>query len=314
MAIYLLQRVSLAVLICALAMVVLFGMIYVIPGDPASVALGPRATPAMKEALRASMGLDHAVPIQLFNYLSAVVTGDLGQDVWTKRSVTGILAKALPHTLVLILSGLGGAALIGVPLGCFSAVRRNSWIDKLVAVVSVGAISIPSFVVAVYLLLLFAVVLKWFPAIGAGRPGNLPDQLWHLVLPAVALGFGWVGYLSRIVRASMLEVLGEDHIRTANAFGLPERRVAMNYALRIAIVPTITVLGLAFGSLLSGAVFTEIVFSRPGIGRLVYDAVLARNYPVVQGVVLSTVVLFVTANLLADLTIAWLDPRVRARL
>ncbi len=314
MAIYLLQRISLAVLICALAMVVLFGMIYVIPGDPASVALGPRATPAMKEALRASMGLDRALPVQLFNYFSAVVTGDLGQDVWTRRSVSGIIAKALPQTLVLILAGLGGAALIGVPLGCFSAVRRNSWIDKLAAVVSVGAISIPSFVVAVYLLLLFAVILKWFPAIGAGRPGNLPDQLWHLVLPAIALGFGWVGYLSRIVRASMLEVMGEDHIRTAKAFGLPERRIVMNYALRIAIVPTITVLGLAFGSLLSGAVFTEIVFSRPGIGRLVYDAVLARNYPVVQGVVLSTVILFVTANLLADLTIAWLDPRVRARL
>ena len=312
MGIYVLQRISLAILICVLAMTILFGMIYVIPGDPASVALGPRATPAMKEALRVSMGLDHPLPVQLLNYFSSVATGDLGQDVWTKRSVTGIVARALPYTLGLILAGLGSAVVIGVPLGCYSAVRRNSWADRLAAVVSVGTISIPSFVVAVYLLLCFAVTLKWFPAIGAGRSGNLPDQLWHLVLPALALGLGWVGYLSRIVRASMLELMGEDHIRTAKAFGLSEWRIVMNYALRIAIVPTVTVLGLAFGSLLSGAVFTEIIFHRPGIGRLVYDAVLARNYPVVQGVVLSTVFLFVLGTLLADLIIAWLDPRVRA--
>jgi peptide/nickel transport system permease protein len=218
----------------------------------------------------------------------------------------------LPNTLVLIGAALGWAVLVGIPLGCYSAIRRNSWIDRLTAILAVGTISIPSFVVAIYALLLFAVTLNWFPVIGAGDPGDFGDQVWHLVLPSFAVGLGWVGYLARIVRASMLEVMGEHHIRTARAFGLPEAKIVFHYALRIAILPTVTLLALAIGGLLSSAVFAENIFARPGIGKLIVDAANFRNFPVVQGAVLTTVALFALAMPIADLLVAWLDPRVRS--
>jgi peptide/nickel transport system permease protein len=181
-------------------------------------------------------------------------------------------------------------------------------------ILSVGTISIPSFVVAIYALLLFAIELDWFPVIGAGEDGNLGDQVWHLVLPSFAVGLGWVGYLARLVRASMLEVMGENHVRTARAFGLPEPKIILHYALRIAILPTITLLALAIGGLLSSAVFAENIFARPGIGKLIVDAANLRDYPLVQGAALTTVALFAFAMPIADLIIAWLDPRVRATL
>ena len=173
-------------------------------------------------------------------------------------------------------------------LGCFSATHRGSWLDRAIGVLSVSAIAVPSFVVALYSLLVFAVALRWLPAIGAGEAGDLGDQLRHLVLPAFAIGLGWVGYIARLVRASMLEVMGENYIRTARAFGLPERRIVYRYALTVAILPTVALLGVGIGNLLSGAVFAEIVFARPGIGKLIYDSVLNRNYPVVMGAVLVT--------------------------
>jgi peptide/nickel transport system permease protein len=179
-------------------------------------------------------------------------------------------------------------------------------------VLSVGTISIPSFVVAIYALLIFAIEVNWFPVIGAGEPGDLGDQIWHLVLPSFAVGLGWVGYLARLVRASMLEVMGEHHVRTARAFGLPEAKIILHYALRIAILPTVTMLALAIGGLLSSAVFAESIFARPGIGKLIVDSAYLHNYPVVQGAVLTTVALFALAMPIADLLIAWLDPRVRA--
>lgn len=314
MLIYALQRLGLAVLICTVAMTILFSMVYLLPGDPATLALGPRATPAMKEQLKIEMGLDQPVPVQLMHFFGNVVTGNLGTDVWTKRPVTDIVMESLPYTIILAVTGLGWAVLLGVPLGCYSAIRRNTPIDKITGILSVSAISMPSFVVSIYGLLIFAVALKWLPAIGAGEKGAYVDQLLHLILPAFAIGLGWVGYLARLVRASMLEVMNENHIRTARAFGLPERVIVVRYALRLAILPTITLLGIAFGSLLSGAVFAEIVFTRPGLGRLVYDSVTNRNYPVVQGAVLTTVFLFVLCTLMADMLVAWLDPRVRSSL
>ncbi len=311
---YTVQRIGLAVVICAIAMTILFSLVYAIPGDPASIALGPRATPEMKEALRVRMGLDQPLPVQLVRFFANVVEGDLGYDVWTKRAVTTIVMESLPYTLALALVGLGWAVLLGIPLGCYSALYRNTLADKIAGVISVSAISMPSFLVAVYSLLLFAVTLHWFPALGAGERGDLADQLHHLVLPAFAIGLGWVGYLARLVRASMLEVMGENHVRTARAFGLPERMVVLHYALRLAILPTVTLLGIAVGSLLSGAVFAELVFNRPGIGLLVYNAASTRNYPVVMGTVLVTVFVFVSCQLVADLLVALLDPRVRRSL
>jgi peptide/nickel transport system permease protein len=311
---YALQRIGLAILICVVAIALLFASVYVIPGDPATIALGPRATPEIIAEFRDRMGLDQPVIVQMARFFGRVLMGDLGIDVFSQESVSTLVFASLPYTLALIGAGLGWAAIIGIPLGCYSAGRRNTLVDKLTGIISVGTISIPSFVVAVYASLLFAVTLNWFPAIGAGEPGNYLDQFRHLVLPAAALGLGWVGYLARIVRASMLEVLGENHIRTTQAFGIPEPRIVFQYALRLAILPTVTLLGLAVGHLLSSAVFTEIVFARPGIGKLVFDAVMVRNYPLVMGAVLVTVGLFALATTLSDLIIAWLDPRVRASL
>ena len=312
--IYTLWRIGLAVLIISVAMALLFGMIYMVPGDPASIALGPRATPEMKAALKIKMGLDQPLPLQFFYFFRNVIQGDLGIDVWSNRSVTVIVFEQLPHTLALTLMGLGWAIFIGIPLGCYSAIRRNSFLDKLTGIFSVSVIAIPSFVVAIYSLLVFAVALRWLPAIGVGEPGDLVDQFRHLLLPSLAIGLGWVGYLARLVRASMLEVLGENYIRTARAFGLPDHVIVFRYALKLAILPTVMLLGVGVGNLLSGAVFVEIVFARPGIGKLIFDAVITRNYPVVMGSVLVTIGLFVTATLISDLVAAWLDPRVRASL
>ncbi len=314
MLIYTAQRIGMALLICIVTTTTLFSFAYVIPGDPATIALGPRATPEMKEALRARMGLDQPLPVQLSHFFGNVLSGDLGIDVFSNRSVSAIVFEALPYTLALAAAGLGWAILLGVPLGSYSALRRNSLIDKLTGIVSVGAISMPSFVVGIYSVLFFAVTLNWFPAIGAGESGRLGDQLWHLVLPAFAVGIGWVGYLARLVRASMLEVMNESYIRTARAFGLPARVIVFRYALRMAILPTITLLGIAVGGLLSSAVFVEVVFNRPGIGQLALTAANTRNYPVVMGVTLVTVFLFTLFTTIADLIVAVLDPRVRASL
>jgi peptide/nickel transport system permease protein len=295
-------------------MVMLFTALKLIPGDPATIMLGSRASAEMRARITQELGLDQPVWSQLATFFGRLVQGNLGTDLWSQRPVAQMVAESLPYTLSLIAAGLGWAALIGIPLGCFSAVRRNSVADRLTGVLSVATISIPSFVVAIYAILLFAIELDWFPIIGAGEPGDLRDQIAHLVLPAFALGLGWVGYLARIVRASMLEVMGENHVRTARAFGLPELRIIRSYALRLAILPTITLLAVAIGGLLSGAVLVEAIFARPGIGKLIVDAASMRNFPVVQGAVLTTVALFALTMPLADLLVAWLDPRVRATL
>jgi peptide/nickel transport system permease protein len=314
MFLYVLQRIGLAALICFTAMVMLFTALKLVPGDPATIMLGSRASAEMKARITEEMMLDKSVPEQLVVFFTRIFHGNLGIDVWSQRPIATLIWDNLPYTLLLIGVGLGWAALIGIPLGCYSAIRRNSFLDKLTGVISVGTISIPSFVVAVYVILLFSIELGWLPFIGAGEPGDPVDQALHLVMPGFALGLGWVGYLSRIVRASMLEVMSENHVRTARAFGLPELQIVKSYALRIAILPTITLLALAIGSLLSSAVFIEFLFARPGIGKLIVDAANIRNVPVVQGAVLTTVFLFTIAMLLADLLIVWLDPRARAKL
>lgn len=305
------RRSLLALLILFLAVSLLFAMIHMMPGDPANVILGPKASPQLKAELAQRMGLDKPLPAQLGRFYTDLARGDLGIDVFSNREVSDIVFEQLPYTLALVLVAIGGATLLGVPLGCFAAVRRNSLLDRITAVMSVAVIAIPSFVVALYLLLWLAVKWRWFPAMGAGADGDIADQARHLVLPAIALGLGWVGYIARLVRASMLEVMEENHIRTARAFGLPERTVILHYALRIAVLPTVTILGLGIGTMLSGALFAEIVFSRPGIGKLLHEAVLTRNYPVVMGSVLVTTAFFVLSTLVSDIVNAALDPRLR---
>lgn len=312
--IYAIKRIGLSVVIVCLAALALFALLHLIPGDPVSIALGPRATPEIQARYAEKMHLDEPVVVQFLIFAGNVLQGDLGSDVFSERPVALTVAEQLPYTLVLAFAGLGWSALIGVPLGCFSAVRPNSLVDRITGVFSVGTIAMPSFLVSIWAILVFAIMFRWMPVIGGGESGDILDQAWHLILPAFAVGLGWVGYFARMVRASMLEVMGENYIRAARAFGLRRRTIVYRYALRIAILPTITLIGIGFGTLLSGTVFAEIIFSRPGIGKLIYSMVLSRNFPVVQGAVMVTVALYVLVTLLADLVVAWIDPRVRATL
>ncbi len=311
---YLLKRIGLAIIIIVVSVSMLYIMILMAPGDPVSVILGPRATPELRQELHSQMGLDKPFVVQLITFLGNVARGDLGTDVFSNRKVTQIVLEQLPYTIVLILTAIAGATVFGIPLGCYSAVYRNSFLDKITGVLSVGVIAIPAFVVAIYALLLFAVALQWLPAIGAGKEGDFVNQMKHLILPALSIGMGWIGYIARLVRASMLEVLGENFVRTARAFGLTESVIIFHYALRLAILPTIALLGVAIGYMLSSAVFAEIIFARPGIGKLIYDAVTTRNYPIVMGSVLATTVLFVLSTTLTDILSAVLDPRIRESL
>ncbi len=314
MLVYVAKRIALAILIVLVAIFSLFVMLHAIPGDPVSIALGPRATPEIQAAYAAKMHLDKPLATQFLIFFGNVLQGDLGSDVFSNRSVTSILLDQLPYTISLAVASLAWAALLGIPIGCLSATRRGSWIDRLSGIISIGTIAIPSFLVSIWAILLFAIHLNLFPVIGAGDEGDLVDQALHLVLPSFAIGLGWVGYLARMVRASMLEVMGENYIRSARAFGLRNRVIVYRYALRVAILPTITLMGVGFGGLLSGTVFAEIIFARPGIGKIIYDMVLNRNFPVVQGAVMATVGLYVIVTLISDLLVAYLDPRVRETL
>jgi peptide/nickel transport system permease protein len=314
MTVYLIKRLGLSLAVVIAVVLVLFSLLHLIPGDPATIALGTRATPEAVARYAAKMHLDEPVAVQFFIYVKNAAMGDLGVDVFSDRDVTTIVMDRMGFTLILVVASLAWAVLLGIPLGCFSAVRPNTWLDRITGILSVGTIAVPSFLVSIWALLIFAIALGWLPAIGAGEPGDTLDQAAHLVLPAFAVGLGWVGYLARMVRASMLEVMSENYIRSARAFGLPPRRIVYGYALRVAILPTITLIGMGFSGLLSGAVFAEIIFSRPGVGKLIYDTVNARNFPVVQGAVLITTSLYIIITLISDLVVAWLDPRVRETL
>jgi peptide/nickel transport system permease protein len=292
-------------------LIILFGLTYLMPGDPASAMLGPRATPELVAELNQRLHLDRSMPVRLGYYLTGVVKGDLGISVWSGHTVSSLLAEALPHTALLALTSLGVAALIGILLGAFAAVRRDSPIGGAVTIVSLLGVAVPDFVAALILMLLFCVLIPILPALGAGSAGDPVDIAVHLILPASALGIGWIGYLARLTRESMLDVLDSDYIRTARAFAIPGPTIAYRYALKNAVIPSITVIGLGVGKLLGGAVFVEIIFNRPGIGKLIVDAVYARDFPVVQGGILLATILFVLANLIADISYAFVDPRIQ---
>ena len=293
------------------AMLLLFAMTVLVPGDPAAILLGPQASPEYAARFVAEMGLDQPVPVRFLRFFGHLLVGDLGTDVLNGRPVAATVGAVLPYTVVLTFASILLAMVVGVPLGAFAATRPGSVADHLLATVSVAFIAVPSFVVAILLLLVFSVWLDWLPVLGTGREGDWGDQAVRLVLPTVALSVGWVGFIARLVRTSMLEVLSEPYIRTVRAYGLPGWQVIFKYALKNAFIPALAILGLGVGRLLGGAVLVEIVFARPGLGRLVLDAINARNYPVLQGAVLVVVVLFVGTNLVVDLLYAALDPRMR---
>jgi peptide/nickel transport system permease protein len=308
---YLLRRLGLSLAILVTAVLALFSLIYVVPGDPATIALGPRATVEQKAVFRERMGLDQPLIVQAARFVTHLAQGDLGTDILTKRPVLDLVASALPKTVTLAVVGLGWAITLGIPLGVWSAMQPNGWIDRLIGIFATSVIALPAFLVAIYALIIFAVILGWLPAIGAGEAGDYGDQARRLILPAFAIGVGWVGYIARLVRAAMLETLNENHVRTYRAFGVSDLRIALRYVLPIAMVPVVAVLGVGMGSLLSGAVLVEVVFARPGLGSLAHDAVMSRNFPVLLGTVVVTTALYVVANLVADVIAALLDPRIR---
>ena len=292
-------------------LVLLSMLVHLVPGDPVQIMIGPTASDEFAARVRAEMGLDDPIPVQVVSFIWDAVRGDLGNDFVSNRPVTAMIGAVLPHTIVLALAGLGLAALLGLPLGVFAAIHPGSLIDRTIALVSIVMITLPAYVAGLLLLLTFSVALRWFPAMGAGEFSDPFDYLSRLVLPVVALAMSWLGYLARLTRASMLEVLNADYLRTARSLGLAEGRIHYVYALRSAVIPVVAVLGVGLGHLLGGAVFVEVIFNRPGLGSLFYDAIATRNFPVVRGIAVVVASIFVVTNLLADLSYRYLDPRIR---
>jgi peptide/nickel transport system permease protein len=311
MLVYLIKRALMTVLVLLVVMVLLALLVNIVPGDPARTILGARASPAVIERVRASMDLDKPVPVQVINFIKNILRGSFGTDVFSGQSINEQIKSNLPHTLILAWGSLALAVFIGVPLGVFSATHPNSWLDRVTAIISISFITLPSYVIGLFLLLIFAVELKVLPAMGLGKAGDPVDYIQHLILPAIALAVGWVGYLARLVRSSTLEILNETYIRAAMASGIRKNVVQYKYALKGALIPTVAVLGVGLGNLMGGAVFVEIIFSRPGMGSLIYNAISTRNYPVVRAGVLVVAVLFIFANLLADISYTYLDPRIQ---
>ncbi len=293
------------------ALIVVFGVVtlvffllHLVPGDPVEVMLGESSQPADREALRHALGLDETLPVQFERYLEGLLRFDLGQSLHSRRPVAELLLERLPATLELAAAALLIALLLALPLGIMAALKRGSAWDHGAMAVAMLGVSIPNFWMGPILILVFSLWLGWFPV--SGREGWL-----SLCLPALTLGTALAAILSRMVRATLLDVLSEDYIRTARAKGLPERQVILRHALRNTWLPLTTLLGLQLGALLAGAVITEIVFSWPGIGQLTIEAIQRRDYPLVQGCVLLISLSYVLVNTLTDIVYARLDPRIR---
>lgn len=281
-----------------------FVLVHSIPGDPVEVMLGESAASADREVLRQNLGLDEPLPIQFFQYVAKVAQGDLGVSIHSKKPIVDLLAERLPATIKLAALALMIAISIGVPLGIVAALKADRWADNLATVLSLTVSAMPHFWLGPLLMMVFALWLGWLPVSGM-------DANASIILPALTLGFGLAAILTRMTRASMLEVLHEDFIRTARAKGLPEKTVILKHALRAALLPIVTVLGLQLGSLLAGTVITETVFAWDGIGRLLVESIEKRDYPVTQACVLVIALTYVFVNLLTDIIYTRIDPRVR---
>jgi peptide/nickel transport system permease protein len=311
---YLARRLLLLVPVLAGVSVVIFMVLHLSPGDPVEIMLGSQATHEDRTRLRAELGLDQPLHVQYVRWLGHVARGDLGRSLWMKRPVLDEVLGRFKATLVLTGTALLLSSLAGVALGVASATRPNSALDRLSAVASLFGASMPSFWLGIVLMVLFALRLGWLPASGmyaAYGGGDLRDLLAHLVLPAVTLAAASVTIIARLTRATMLETLGQDYIRTARAKGVVERAVVLRHGLKNALIPIVTVIGVQAGYLLGGAVLTETVFAWPGVGTLMVQGILARDFPLVQGCVLVVALSFVLVNLAVDLLYAWFDPRIR---
>ena len=292
-----------------LVVTVVFLLIHIVPGDPIVLMLGEGATAGDVASLRHAFGFDLPVHTQYFHYWRGLLHGDMGQSLRLHDSVLHLVAQRYPYTLALTAAAMAIGLALALPAGVVSARRRGTWVDRTIGVVSLTGLSFPNFALGPILILVCAIGIGWFPVSGAGEGGR--DFLLHLVLPAVTLGLGVAAILTRMVRTSMLEELGQDYIRTARAKGLSEGAVVYKHALRNALNPVLTVVGLQFGSLLAGAIVTETIFGWPGLGRLTLSAISNRDYPLVQGCILAVGLTYVAVNLLTDAAYALADPRVR---
>jgi peptide/nickel transport system permease protein len=283
-----------------------------VPGDPASVMAGPQATKAEVEQVRAQLGLDEPFIRQLSRWYVGLAQGDLGRSILLGRSVTQAIVERLPVTIALALLAFAFTLAIGVPAGIVAAMRQNSWVDQAVMTVALIGVSLPNFWLALMLIILFSVTLELLPA---GGYVPLAQGVWpwfkSLFLPALSLGLLQIGLLARITRSTMLEILRQDYVRTAKAKGLRRWKVIGKHALKNALIPVVTIIGIIFSLLLSGSVVIETVYSLPGLGRLLANSIISRDYPVIQGGLLVTAAMFVAINLAVDVLYAVLDPRVR---
>jgi ABC-type dipeptide/oligopeptide/nickel transport system permease component len=301
---YLLARILYTLPVIWLVVSLVFLLIHLVPGDPIQQMLGEGVPVADLQAARHTYGFDLPLGQQYMNYWKGVLHGDLGASLRYNQSVAKLLGQRYPYTLQLTLAALLVAIVLSIPAGVHSARRRNDWDDRTISVVSLFGLSFPNFALGPILILLFSIKLGWLPVSGAG-------SFAHIVLPAVTMGSALAAILTRMVRTSMLEELSQDYIRTARAKGLNETAVVYRHALRNAMIPVITVLGLQFGALLAGAIVTEKIFSWPGIGRLTIDAISNRDYYVVQGCILAIGLTYVAVNLLTDMVYSVLNPRIR---
>ena len=302
---YILLRIALAVPTIILVSVLVFLMLYLTPGDPASIYVGDRqATPERLAQVRHEMGLDRPILVQYADFATGMLRGGASRSLQTNRAVSDEIMERLPSTLELTIAAFLISVFIGGGLGILSALRPNSWFDTATRAVAMAGVSMPVFWLGALVIFIFSVQLRWFPVTGEGG--------WErLVMPAAVLGLVTAAPLMRLVRGSMLEVMGMDYITTARAKGQRESAVVLGHGLRNALIPIVTVMGLQLGALLGGAVITEAVFARPGIGRLIVDSILSKDFPVVQATILYVAVIYIVINLVVDISYGFLDPRIR---
>jgi peptide/nickel transport system permease protein len=312
MGIFILRRLLLTLPVMAVVALFVFSLLYVAPGDPATMIAGDQATPAEVERIRVSLGLDQPFAIRFGAWAFAALQGDLGNSLFSGQSVASMIAQRIPPTLSLMILTLLISVSVAVPLGVVAAARHGSWIDRAVSSFAILGFSLPVFVVGYVLAYVFALELSWFPVQGyAPSSAGLGPFIHHLILPALALSGGYVALITRITRSAMLDVLSQDYVRTAKAKGMGRRSVLFVHALKNAALPIISIVGIGVATLISGAVVTETVFGIPGLGRLIVDALLRRDYPIIQGVVLVFSFAYIVVNLGVDVLYTLLDPRIR---
>ena len=308
---YTIRRVLLAIPVMLMVATAVFLLLRLTPGDPAGVILGPEATEERRLALRRELGLEDPLPVQYVRWLGKAVQGDLGRSIFLNKPVTAALAERAQPTLMLTILALLVSVIIGLPTGVIAARARGSWLDLSTMSVAMVGIAMPTFWLGLNLIFIFAVLLRWLPVAGYQPLTAGPwEALRYLILPAITLGVAQGALLARMTRSMMLEVLDQDYVRTARAKGLTERAVIVRHALRNAFIPLLTVIGLSFAALISGAVVTEQIFTIPGVGRLLIQAIGRRDFPLVQGTVLVIAALYVLINLGVDLLYAVVDPRI----